>query len=137
MPGAGCCCSSSRPDHYRQEFWFNHPDADRDLAELGAVGLMTSLIYLWPMLRVAVETSRMVVVHNDWLAEQIREAHPEVMTSVITMGVPRAAAAPDARRRIRSRHGIPDEAVVFVSFGKITPEKRVGEAMHALFSSRR
>ena len=121
-----------RPDHYRQEFWFNHPDADKDLAELGAVGLMTSLIYLWPMLRVAVETSRMVVVHNDWLAEQIRESHPDVSTSVVTMGVPRAEAAPDARRRIRSRHGIPDEAVVFVSFGKITPEKRVREAMQAL-----
>ena len=121
-----------RADHYRQEFWFNHPDADKDLPELGAAGLMTSLTYLWPMLRVAVETSRMVVVHNTWLAEQIREAHRGVSVNVVNMGVPGTAPGPDARRRIRSRHGIPDEAIVFVCFGNITPEKRVREAMRAL-----
>ncbi len=47
-----------RQDDYRREFWFNHPDADKDLAELGAVGLLGSLTYLWPMLRVVVESSR-------------------------------------------------------------------------------
>src|SRR5215216_2775600 len=39
-----------RQDEYREEFWFNHPDANPDLAELGAVGLLGSLTYLWPML---------------------------------------------------------------------------------------
>ena len=66
-----------RRDDYRREFWFNHPDANPDLAELGAVGLLGSLTYSWPMLRIVVESSRRVLVHNDWLAEQIREAHPE------------------------------------------------------------
>ena len=65
-----------RPNDYRREFWFNHPDADPDLAELGAAGLLGSLTYLWPMLRVVVEASRVVVVHNHWLAEQIRAVAP-------------------------------------------------------------
>ena len=47
-----------RRDDYRREFWFNHPDANPDLAELGAVGLLGSLTYLWPMLRIVVESSR-------------------------------------------------------------------------------
>ena len=27
-----------RQDDYREEFWFNHPDARRDVAELGGGG---------------------------------------------------------------------------------------------------
>ncbi len=121
-----------RQDDYRHEFWFNHPDAKKDVAELGVAGLLGSLTYLWPMLRIAVEASRHVLVHNEWLAEQVREAHPHVPVSVVEMGVPPASPRPDARARIRARHGIPDEAVVFTSLGMITPEKRVREAIRAL-----
>ena len=57
-PGDGCCCSGWQPrrDDYRREFWFNHPDAPPDVAELGAVGLLGSLTYLFPMLRIVVES---------------------------------------------------------------------------------
>ena len=101
-----------RQDDYRREFWFNHPDANPDLAELGAVGLLGSLTYLWPMLRIVVESSRRILVHNDWLAEQIREAHPEAAVDVVEMGVPEPAPrdrrapadsfAPSASLRMRS-----------------------------------
>ena len=121
-----------RQDDYRREFWFNHPDANPDLAELGAVGLLGSLTYLWPMLRIVVESSRRVLVHNEWLAEQIREAHPEATVDVVEMGVPEPASRPGARQQIRARHGIAEDAVVFTAFGKVTPEKRVREAMRAL-----
>ena len=125
-----------RKEDYRREFWFNHPDANPDLAELGAEGMLGSLTYLWPMLRIVVESSRAVLVHNEWLAEQICDAHPDTHVYVMSMGVPEAAPAPDARRRIRARHGIPEEAVVFTAFGKATPEKRVREAMRAMASIR-
>jgi len=121
-----------RQGDYREEFWFNHPDARKDVAELGVAGLLGSLTYLWPMLRVAVEASRHVLVHNDWLAAQVRLAHPQAMVTVVEMGVPQSAPRPDARQRIRSRHGIPNDAVVFSSFGRITPEKRIREAIQAL-----
>jgi glycosyltransferase involved in cell wall biosynthesis len=123
-----------RQDDYRREFWFDHPDANPDLAELGAVGLLGSLTYLWPMLRAVVVSSRRVVVHNGWLAEQIRDAHREVAVDVVEMGVAEARLRPGARAEIRLRHTIPEDAVVFTAFGKVTPEKRVREAMRALAS---
>jgi len=123
-----------RLDDYRREFRFNHPEANPDLAELGSVGLLGSLTYLWPMLRIVVESSRRVLVHNDWLAEQIREAHPAATVDVVEMGVPGSVLRAGARQKIRLRHGIPDDAVVFTAFGKVTPEKRVREAMRAFAS---
>lgn len=118
-----------RPDDYRREFWFNHPDARKGVAELGVMGLLGSLTYLWPMVRIAVEASRCVLVHNEWLAGELAEAHPQVPVQVVEMGVPAPQPRPDARSRIRSRYGIPDATVVLTSFGKITPEKRVREAI--------
>ena len=123
-------------DEYKHEFWFNHPEAHPDLAELGAVGLLGSLTYLWPMLRIVVETSRRVVVHNEWLAEQIRQAHPNADVSVFDMGVPPITSRPDARERIFRRHGIADTALVFTAFGKVTPEKRIRQAVNALAALR-
>jgi glycosyltransferase involved in cell wall biosynthesis len=123
-----------RRDDYRREFRFNHPDANPAVAELGAVGLLGSLTYLWAMLRIVVESSRSVLVHNDWLADQIREAHPEARVDVVGMGVAEPAPHFGSRARIRSRYGIMEDDVVFTAFGKVTPEKRVREAMRALAS---
>ncbi len=125
-----------RRDDYRREFRFNHPEANPEFAELGAVGLLGSLTYLWPMLRIVVESSRCVLVHNDWLAEQIREAHPGATVDVVEMGVAALAPRSEARQQIRSRYGIADDAIVFTAFGKVTPEKRVREALRALASVR-
>ena len=121
-----------RVDDYRQEFWFNHPAANPEVAELGAEGLLGSLTYLWPMLRIVVETSRAVLVHNDWLAQQIRETHPEVRVETVPMGVPEPATRPEARELTRARYGIPSEAVLFLALGRVTPEKRIREAVRAL-----
>jgi glycosyltransferase involved in cell wall biosynthesis len=121
-----------RYDDYRQEFWFNHPDAHVDLPELGVQGLLGSLTYCWPMLRTVVESSRMIVVHNNWLADQIRQAHPQARVQVVEMGVPEPAPQHDGREAIRTRHRIPANAVLFVALGKVTPEKRIGEALRAL-----
>ena len=123
-----------RREDYRREFRFNHPDAHPDLAELGAVGLLGSLTYLWPMLRIIVESSRHLLVHNEWLAESIRQAHPGAAIDVVEMGVPAPAPLAGARGQIRSRHGISEDAVLFTALGKVTPEKRLREAIRALAS---
>jgi glycosyltransferase involved in cell wall biosynthesis len=73
-----------------------------------------------------------VLVHNQWLADQIRDAHPNAAIDVVEMGVRDPASRPGARQHIRAQHRISDDAVVFTSFGKVTPEKRVREAMRAL-----
>ena len=123
-------------DDYRHEFWFSHPDAHVDLPELGAAGLLGSLTYGWPMLRTVVESSRLVAVHNGWLADQIREAHPQARVQLIEMGVPEPTPRPGAREAIRSRQGIPAGAVLFIALGKVTPEKRIREAIRALAAMR-
>jgi glycosyltransferase involved in cell wall biosynthesis len=121
-----------RYDDYRQEFRFNHPDAHLDLPELGIPGLLGSLTYNWPMLRTIVESSRMTVVHNHWLADRIREVHPQSRLEVIDMGVPAPTPSPNARDVVRTRHRIPADAVLFIALGKVTPEKRIREAVKAL-----
>ncbi len=121
-----------RYDDYRKEFRFNHPDAHVDLPELGVPGLLGSLTYGWPMLRTVVESSRLIVVHNVWLADQIREAHPHAQVHVVEMGVREASPRPGAREAIRRRHRIPAGAVLFIALGKVTPEKRIREAIRAL-----
>ena len=121
-----------RQDDYRQEFWFNHPDAAPDLAELGVEGLLGSLTYLWPMRRIVVEASRLALVHNRWLADDLRDEHPGSAVDVIEMGVPETQPTANARSRIRERHAIPADALVFLAFGKVTAEKRLAPAVRAL-----
>ena len=120
-----------RQDDYRAEFRFNHPDAARDIEELGVVGLLGSLTYFWPMLRGVVAASRRILVHSNWLADEVREIQPDAMVSVVDMGVPALKPKPGARQRIRRRHNVADDAVLFIAFGRVTPEKRIREAIRA------
>lgn len=121
-----------RPEDYRKEFLFNHPAAAADLAELGIAGLLGSLTYLWPMRRVIVESARLIVVHSHWLAARILEEHPDARVNVVEMGVPAPAGRADAGEIVRARHGIPADAILFMAFGKVTPEKRISQAIRAL-----
>ena len=127
-----CLLRRKREDDYRSEFRFNHPAAHSDVTELGIAGLLGSLTYLWPMRRVVVTSSRLLVVHDSWLAEEIGEELPDAQVEVVAMGVPELPAAPEARETVLARHGIPSDAVLFAAFGKITPEKRISQALQAI-----
>jgi glycosyltransferase involved in cell wall biosynthesis len=122
-----------RADDYAAEFEFAHPEANPDVAQLVIDGLGGSLYYFWPMLRVPVESARLVAVHSPWLASSIRERYPQAQVTHIRMGVPdplplvRVPAA-----EIRRRHGIPDDAVVFAAYGRVTPEKGLTRVLMAL-----
>ncbi|MGE0449448.1 MAG: glycosyltransferase family 4 protein [Vicinamibacterales bacterium] len=121
-----------RPDDYLAEFAFSHPEVDRSVVELGIRGRLGSLIYYWPMRSVPIQASRAVAVHNRYLAEVIASEHPDTPVELIDMGVPALAASSDARQRIRARHQIPDDAVVFTALGEITPEKRIAQSIRAI-----
>ena len=123
---------NKREEDYRSEFRFNHPNAHLDIAELGIAGLLGSLTYLWPMRRIVAESSRLLLVHDSWLAEEIREELPDVRIDVVAMGVPDVSAHPQARERIRARHGVRPDAVLFAAFGQVTPEKRLSQALQAV-----
>jgi len=123
-----------RADDYRSEFAFNHPGVQLAIAELGIAGLLGSLTYLWPMRRVVIESARMIAVHNQWLADQIREEHPDAQVTVLDMGVPAPALPADAGPIIRARHGIQRDTVLFLALGDVTPEKRISQAIRGLAS---
>ncbi len=121
-----------RHEDYVEEFRFSHPDVEPDIAELGVAGLLGPLMFLWPLRRPVLDAARLVVVHNAWLAARVLEERPATPVRVVEMGV--AAARPDrgVRDRIRERHNIPPDALVFTAFGTMTPEKRIPEAIGAL-----
>jgi glycosyltransferase involved in cell wall biosynthesis len=121
-----------RRDDYRREVAFSHPRAPAGLADLVIAGLGGSLYYLWPMLGVVMAAARVVAVHNEHLAGDLRERFPGVPVEAIHMGVPAVAADPSARALILERHRITPDAVVFACYGKVTPEKRIGQVLRAL-----
>jgi glycosyltransferase involved in cell wall biosynthesis len=119
-----------RADDYRDEFGYDHPRASRDVAEYAVEGLGGTIQYLWPMLRALVRTARAIAVHNPRVAGDLREEYPGAAVSMIHMGVPTVDIS--ARGRVRAAMALPEDAVVFAAFGKITAEKRIGAALRAL-----
>jgi glycosyltransferase involved in cell wall biosynthesis len=121
-----------RVDDYRREFRYDHPSAPADFAEYAVAGLGGTIYYCWSMLRVVMQTARSVAVHNDRVAADLRAEFPDTPIDTIRMGVPPPPASPDARARIRREHAIPDDAIVFAAFGKVTAEKRIGPILRAM-----
>lgn len=124
--------TARRHDDYQREFSFNHPGVDPSVVELGIAGRLHELMFLWPMRRVVVESARLIAVHSRMLADELIAEHPGARVSVVEMGVPRQEPSPDARRSVRARHGIPDDAIVFAALGGVTPEKRIPETVRQL-----
>jgi glycosyltransferase involved in cell wall biosynthesis len=85
------------------------------------------------MVRIPVEAARIVAVHNVLLAEQLSEQFAGAEVVAIRQGV-RDVTAGETRRpaALRATLGIPEHAVVFVAFGRATPEKRLSAVVKAL-----
>jgi glycosyltransferase involved in cell wall biosynthesis len=101
--------------------------------------LLGLLQYFWPMLRVPVTTAWRVAVHSPWLAHDLSEEFPDTPVETIAMGVADPLAVEDApgaacpsSAAVRTRHGIPSDAIVLAAFGRVTPEKRIWPAVRAL-----
>lgn len=117
---------------YLAEFHANHPEAPPDVGELVAAGLGGNVFFHWPMVRLVIERARVTVVHNQRLADTLREQHAGAAIQAVEMGVPEPVADSSAAHAVRRSHGIPDTAVVLAAFGGITPEKRIGHIIRAL-----
>ena len=86
------------------------------------------------MLRWVVRTARLVAVHSEGLASEIRETYPGVEVRRLRMGVPDpvSPAATGAAAVLRRRHQISQGATLFAAFGLVTPEKRISAVLHGL-----
>jgi glycosyltransferase involved in cell wall biosynthesis len=120
-----------RIDDYRKEFAYNHPHTAEAAAEYVLEGLRGSGFYLWPMVRAVVESARVVAVHNEFVAEELRETYPRTRIERIHLGVPEMTPSPGGRERIRRQLDIPPQSIVFVAFGLMTAEKRIDPILHA------
>jgi glycosyltransferase involved in cell wall biosynthesis len=122
-----------RFDDYRREFWHDHPDARRDFVEYAVEGLGGPIYYFWSMLRVVMQTARLVAVHNPRVAADLREEFPDTSVEAIRLGHPAAPTMldPIKRARVRAELGATDRSVVFAAFGKVTAEKRVAAMLRA------
>lgn len=126
---ARCLLDVRRLDAYRDEFHYDHPAVDPAVTQFAIEGLGGPLYYLWPMVRVVMDTARLVAVHSPWVAADLRETYPHARVETIRMGVPPRPVANGARSEVRRRLSLPDESVVFAVFGKITAEKRVSAVL--------
>jgi len=121
-----------RVDDYRREFAYDHPGTPPAGAEYAVEGLRGSAFYLWPMTRAVVDSARLVAVHNEFVAQELRERHPDTRIERIRLGTPEREASPHARGQIRRSHNIPADGIVFVTFGLVTAEKRIEPILKAL-----
>jgi len=121
-----------RFDDYRRELAYDHPDARTEVAEYAIEGLSGSIYYFWSMLRVVMQTARLVALHNPRVAGDLQREYPGTALHTIAMGVSPIAADQDKRRLVRHALEIPDDAIVFAAFGRVTPEKRIPAILEAL-----
>jgi glycosyltransferase involved in cell wall biosynthesis len=119
-----------RPFDYQAEFVYSHPDAPIEVSNFVIKGACRTLFGLWPMLRLACERSKLVAVHNEWLARDLAARVPGTRIDTIRMGVADLAAGDG--QALRSRLGIRPDQTVFASVGRVTPEKRLAQLFEAV-----
>jgi glycosyltransferase involved in cell wall biosynthesis len=123
-----------RVDDYRREFAYDQPGVSPAASDFAVEGLTGSAYYRWPMTRAGVESARLVAVHSDFAAEELRARHPGVRIERIRLSTTARNTSPTARADIRRRYDIPANSIVFVAFGLITAEKRIEPVLRALGS---
>lgn len=123
-----------RVDDYRREFAYDHPDTSPAATDVAVEGLTGSAYYRWPMTRAVVESARLIAVHGDFAAEELRARHPGAQVERIRLGTAERQTSPSARADIRRRYNIPADSIVFVAFGLVTAEKRIESVLRALGS---
>ena len=99
-------------------------------AHLGTVGDL--LPYAYPLFRLPVEASRVVAVHNRFMAEAVTAEVPSAEVVPVAMPVEALPVAPGASAGVRARHGIPDGDFVVGCFGLLTREKQLAVVARAV-----
>jgi glycosyltransferase involved in cell wall biosynthesis len=117
---------------YRDEVAYSHPGQAGRLAEahLGTVGDL--LPYAYPLFRLPVEAARLVVVHNAYMAEAIRDEVPEAEVVRVPMMAPVHPVASAEVAALRARLGFAPDDFVVGSYGLLTREKRIETVARAV-----
>ncbi len=119
-------------DSWREELVYTYPGRGERLyeAQLGTVGPL--LPYAYPLVRIPVEASRTVAVHNRFMAEAVREEVPGADVACVPQPAGAEPVDPEAVKSLRRRLGLDEDDVVVGAFGLLTPEKRVETVARAV-----
>jgi glycosyltransferase involved in cell wall biosynthesis len=122
-----------RAADYRAEFAWSHPEVSPDAAELAVAGLDSRLFYQLPLTRALFDAARMVATHAA--ADRVPVSAGRRPPARLRLGHGVLVTEPErarARRDVRTRYGIAEDAVLFGVFGGMTPEKRIAPVLGAL-----
>ena len=119
-------------EEYRAEMKAAYGDAGATAAELALAGMHNRfLLRAFPLSELPVRAGLMTAVHEEWVAERIREKVPEAVVRTIPMGIELQEPLPETVTSVRRRYGIPDQAFVLGTFGLLTPEKQIPELLRS------
>lgn len=89
------------------------------------------LFFQYPLCQRVLDASLGVLVHSQYLVDQVLALRPDTRVGRITMGVP-LPANPGPKPLLRRRLGLPNNAFIIGSFGEITPHKRIPVVLQSL-----
>jgi glycosyltransferase involved in cell wall biosynthesis len=117
---------------YAAEVAYSYPSQGSRLVEahLGTVGDL--LPYGYPLLRLPVEASRAVAVHNEFMARAVVAEVPGSDVVRIPMPMQPLPVAGAAVEALRRRYGVAADDFVVGTFGLVTREKRVDTIARAV-----
>ena len=133
-PASAALRKAARPllRAYAAEVDYSHPAQAGRLAEahLGTVGHL--LPYAYPLFRLPVEASRVVAVHNAYMAEAVRAEVPEADVVRVAMPAEGRPVSPAEVAALRAGLGLAPDDFVVGTFGLLSREKRVETVARAV-----
>ena len=123
---------SWRGEDYRAEMEVAYGERGGAAAELALAGLGSPyLMRTFTLSELAVRASVATAVHEEWLAERIREAVPGAEVRSLPLGMEIAAIDPTRVKRARAERGIAADAFLVGTFGLLTPDKGIETLLDA------
>ena len=114
---------------YLQTMAATYGDAGRQAAERVLLGQLPEALFDFPLVEETVAAARGIIVHSQYMAEQVRRLRPAVPLAVVPMGVPLPPLLPPAAAR--ARLGLDPDAFILASIGHLNPYKRLNVALRA------
>jgi glycosyltransferase involved in cell wall biosynthesis len=129
-----CTIARGRHERFAELLDRAHPGANSLVRarELGVTGRRDP--FLFPARRAFLSSAPLVIVHSHWAAAEVRRDLPD--TPVARVGLAVADPGPVDRTAVRQGLGIPENAVLLIHIGFLTPEKGLVEVLGALAAAR-
>lgn len=86
-----------------------------------------------PLNRPVLEAADAVIVHSQWALQRLRHANPDLADNFhhVPMGASVVELSSQKKRALRAQYGLPEESLLFGSFGILHQQKMNREAIQA------